>query len=71
MQSVRAAKPSSNRWPNSKPVWRSWKRACAGTLSAGRCFRVEEQQLSPAASRVHRRLQYHMVLGLIMPLPAA
>jgi hypothetical protein len=34
-------------------------------------LRAEEQQLSPAVSRFHRRLQYIVVLGLIMPLPAA
>ena len=35
------------------------------------CLRAEEQQLSPAVSRFHRRLHYIVVLGLTMPLPAA
>jgi hypothetical protein len=41
------------------------------TLSAGGCLRAEQQQRSPAMSTFHRRLQYTVVLGLIMPLEAA
>ena len=44
-------------------------RVC-GDAFRRRLFAVEEQQLSPAVSRFHRRLQYNVVLGLIMPFPA-